>query len=80
MVGLLISTQILKDETLLRGIPERHPQQQIMATSRLSSFLKQFQESRFPFEELNTQADLPPASFSKQQNGIDDQDTFDKDI
>lgn len=68
-----------EDETmLLRGIPEETSSTADNGYITAEQFPQTVSgKAGFPFEELNTQTDLPPASFSTQQNGIDDQDTFD---
>lgn len=73
------SNPIFEDETLLlRGIPEETSSTADNGYIMAEEFPQTVSgKTGFPFEEFNTQTNLPPASFSLQQNGIDDQDTFD---
>ncbi len=70
-----------EDETLLlRGIPEETSSTADNGYITAEDFPQTVSgKTGFPFEEFNTQTDLPPASFSAQHNGIDDRDTFDLD-
>jgi len=61
---------------LLRGIPEETSSRADNGYITAESFSNSFRKTGFPFEESNTQTDLPRI-FSTQQNRIDDQDTFD---